>query len=133
MTMDAMSRRSLLIVASLQVSIALTALLSSPTAALAATIVGLLAVGRYAAVAGFAATLGSDTKALLHLLATSAWVFGMLALTAAVAVVALKARPALPWAIAAALAGPFGMSALAFGTGLGALWSGRARRSGGKP
>ena len=131
--MDALSRRSLLIVASLQASIALTALLSSPTAAIAATVVGLLAVGRYAAVACFAATLGSNTKALLHLLATSAWVFGMVALAAAVAVVALKARSAVPWAVAAALAGPFGMSALAFGTGLGALYSGRVRRSGGKP
>jgi cobalamin synthase len=130
--MDALSRRSLLIVASLQASIALAASLSSPTAVITAAAIGVLAVGRYFAVACFAATLGSRAKALLHLLASSAWVFGMIALAAAVAVVALKARRALPWAVAATLAGPFGMSALAFGTGLGALVSGRAGRQGGK-
>jgi cobalamin synthase len=131
--MDALSRRSLLIVASLQASIALTALLASPTAAVAAAAIGILAVGRYVAVACFAATLGSRAKAQVHILASSAWVLGMMALAVAVAAVALKAKPALPWAIAAALAGPFGMSALAFGTGLGAVVAGRTGRTGGKP
>ena len=131
--MEAVSRPSILIVASLQAVVAAAALLSSPQSAAAAAAIGVLAVVRYVAMGYFAATLGSSTKALLHLLAISAWVFGMMALVAAVVVVALKARPALPWAVAAALAGPFGMSALAFGTGLGALFSGRPGHSGGKP
>lgn len=129
--MDALSARSLLIVAALQTSISLTALFSSRTASLVAAAIGLLAVGRYAALAFFASTMGSPARAPLRLFAGSAWVLGLLALIAAIAAVALRVRPALPWAVAAAVAGPLGMSALALFTGVGALAS--ARRSPGGP
>jgi hypothetical protein len=121
----AISWRSILLVASLQAALAIAALLSSPTAAIAAAAIGVLAVGRYFAVACFTATLGSDSKAGLRAFAGSAWAIGMLALAVAVAAVAVKARQALPWAALAAFAGPVGMSAMAFGTGIGALVSGR--------
>lgn len=129
--MDALSWRSILLVALLQAIVALAALASSPTAAIAAAAIGALAVGRYLAVAGFAATLGSDAKAVLRLLSSSAWAIGMMALAAAIAAVAVKARPALPWAVAAAVAGPLGMSAMALASGIGALFSNRAGHSGG--
>jgi hypothetical protein len=135
--MDALSARSLLIVAVLQASVSATALVSSRTAALAAGAIGALALGRYAAVAFFASTIGSSARAGLRAFAASAWVLGLAALVAAVAAVALRARPALPWAVAAAFAGPFGMSALALGSGLCSLSAGRtasggAGRSGGR-
>jgi hypothetical protein len=136
--MDATSGRSLLVVASLQAATALAALLASPTAALAAAAIGALALGRYAAVAFFASTLGPGSSQGLHVFAASAWVLGLLALLAAVAAVLARARPALPWAVAAALAGPIGMSALAFARGIGSLSSrppihrGGAARTGGR-
>jgi hypothetical protein len=118
--MDALSARSLLIVASLQASVALTSLVSSRSAALAAGAIGILALGRYAAVAFFASTLGSVAKASLRVMAASAWFLGIAALVAAVAAVALRERAALPWAVAAAFAGPQGMSAMALGSGISA-------------
>jgi hypothetical protein len=132
--MDSVSGRSIVIVASLQAAIAAVALSSSPTAALAAAAIGLLAVGRYAAVASFVATMGPGPKAGLRVFAGSAWMLGLVALAVAIAAVALRARPALPWAVAAAFAGPIGMSFLAFGSGIGALAAGHraAARSGGR-
>jgi hypothetical protein len=136
--MDAISGRSLLVVASLQAATSLAALLSSPIAAAAAAAIGVLAVGRYAAVAFFAATMGRGSRSGLHVAAASAWILGLFALLAAVAAVMVRARPALPWAIAAAFAGPVGMSILALGTGIGSLVSrhpaqgGGAAHSGGK-
>jgi hypothetical protein len=132
--MDPLSGRSILIVASLQAAIALAALASSPVAALAATAVGLLAVERYAAVAFFVATMGPGSKSRFRVFAGSAWLLGFVALAVAVAAVAVRARPALPWAAAAAFAGPIGLSALAFGSGIGALVAGHraAARSGGR-
>jgi hypothetical protein len=121
--MEATTGRSLLVVAFLQAATALTALLSSPTAALAATAIGALAVGRYAAVAYFAASMGPSSRAGVRAFAASAWVIGLAALLVAVAAVAVRARPALPWAVAAALVGPLGMSALALGAGIGSLAS----------
>jgi hypothetical protein len=131
--MDTASLRNIVLVASLQAAVAITALASSLTAAIAAAVVGAVAVGRYIAVACFAATLGKDARAVLRVLTASAWILGLFALAAAIAAVALKARPALPWAVAAALTGPFGMSALALGEGLGALFSAREGHSGGRP
>jgi hypothetical protein len=115
------SGRSVLLVAALQAAIGLAALASSPAAALAATAIGALAVGRYAALAFFAQSLGPGGRAPLRAFAVSAWILGLFALAAAVGAVAIKARPALPWAVAAALAGPLGMSILAMGTGIKAL------------
>lgn len=133
--MDALSARSLLIVAVVQASVsAAAALVSSRTAALVAGAIGALAVGRYAAVAFFASTIGSSTRAGLRAFAASAWFLGLAALVAAVAAVAMRARPALLWAVAAAFAGPFGMSALALGSGLRFLSAGRAASGGaGRP
>jgi hypothetical protein len=122
--MDTLSARSLLIVAMLQASVAAAALASSRTAALAAGAIGALAIGRYAAVAFFASTIGSSAKAGIRAFAASAWVLGLAALLVAVAAVALRARAALPWAVAAAIAGPLGMSALALVSGLRALSTG---------
>ena len=140
--MDAVSWRSIVLVAILQATVALVALASSPAAAIAAAAVGALAVGRYFAVAGFASTLGSRAKEGVRFLATSAWALGMIALGAAVAAVAVKVRPALPWAVAAALVGPFGMSLMALVSGIAAVTSrrpaiggpafGKAGHSGGK-
>jgi hypothetical protein len=132
--MDSVSGRSILIVASLQAAIALVALTSSPTAAIAAAAIGLLAVGRYAAVAFFAATMGPGPESRLRVFAISAWMLGFVALAVAVAAVAMRARSVLPWAVAAAFAGPIGLSFLAFGSGIGALAAGRraAARSGGR-
>ena len=130
--MDALSARSLLIVALLQASVSLAGLTSSRTASLAAGAIGILAVGRYAAVAFFASTLGSGARTGLRVMSASAWFLGIAALLAAVAAVALRARPALPWAVAAAFAGPIAMSALALCSGIGALASGGTDRSGGK-
>jgi hypothetical protein len=126
--MGSASGRSILIVASLQAAVVLAALASSPTAALAAAAIGLLAVGRFASVALFAATMGSGPKAGLRSFAGSAWALGLVALAAAIAAVAVKARPVLPWAIAAALAEPIGMSLLALGSGIGSLVLGRVAR-----
>jgi hypothetical protein len=125
--MDAVSNRSIATVACLQAATAIAALLFSPTAALAVAAIGALALGRYVAVALFARAIGSGGKALMRFLAVSAWVLGFAALLAAVAAVALKAKGSLPWAVAAAFAGPLGMSALAFGSGISALAASRPR------
>jgi hypothetical protein len=122
----------MLVVVSLQTAIAVTASWASREAFVAAAAVGILAIVRYASLSFYAATLGSAAKAALRLLAISAWAFGLLALGAALAAVAVKAKPVLPWAIAAALAGPIGMSILAFATGLGQLAGPRLGHSGGK-
>jgi hypothetical protein len=119
--MDSITGRSILIIASLQAATSLAALVSSPTAALAAAAIGLLAVARYAAVAFFVATMGPGPKASLHAFAGAAWMIGLLALAVAIVAVAVKARFALPWAAAAACAGPLGMSVLAFASGIRAL------------
>ncbi len=124
--MGSVSGRSILIVASLQAAVALAALGASPTAALAAGAIGLLAVGRFSALALFAATMGPGPDARLRLLAGSAWTVGLMALAAAVAAVAVRARPALPWAVAAAFAEPFGLFVAALVKGLGALAGGGA-------
>jgi hypothetical protein len=133
--MDSRSGRSIVIVASLQAAIVAAGAFSSPKAALAATAIGALAVGRYVAVAGYVRTLIPGSKAAMRLLTGSAWVLGLLALLATVAVVAVRARAALPWAVAAAFAGPLGMSAQAFASGLGALTASRraAAPSRGRP
>ncbi len=126
------SARSILVVAFLQAATALAALSSSPTAALAAGAIGVLAVGRYVAVAYYASTLCSTARAGLRALSASAWMIGLAALLAGVAAVAVRARPALPWAVAAALAGPIGMSLLALGSGIGVLAAERTLNAGGK-
>jgi hypothetical protein len=125
--MDPKSGRSILIIASLQAATALAALASSPAASLAAAAIGLLAVGRYASIAFFAATMGPGPASRLRFFAASAWAIGLLALIVALAAVALRLRAALPWAVAAAFAGPVGMSVTAFASGIGAL----AARTGG--
>jgi hypothetical protein len=125
--MNALSARSILVVAALQAATALAALASSPTAAIAAAAIGALAIGRYAAVALFASSLCPSAaarpspRALFRLLSASAWILGLAALLAGVAAVALRAPNALPWAVAAAFAGPLGMTALALGSGLAAV------------
>ncbi len=128
--MDALSARSLLIVALLQASISLAALLSSRDAALVSAAIGVLAIGRYASLAFFASTMGRAAKSNLRVFAASGWILGFAALVAAIAAVALRVRPALPWAVAAAVAGPLGMSALALYSGVGALIGGSRRASG---
>jgi hypothetical protein len=128
--MEAFPVRSLLPVAALQASIAMTALILSPRAAFAAAAIGALALGRYAALAVFAATLGPGANGKAHSLAASAWALGFLALLAGIAAVALRVRPALPWAVAAAFAGPLAWSGMAVATGLGCVIKGRAGRGG---
>jgi hypothetical protein len=124
--MGSVSGRSILIVASLQAALALAALSSSPTAALATAAIGILAVARFSAVAFFASTMGPGPKAALRAFAGSAWAIGLVALAVAVAAVAVRSRPALPWAVAAALAEPIGLSALALASGIIALYAGRS-------
>lgn len=131
--MDASSSRCLKAVVAVQAAVALAALLGSPKAAIAAACVGLLATARYVALAAYASTLLSPAKARLRPFVGSAWMGGIVALGAAVAAVAVKARPALPWAVAAAVAGPLCMSLLAVGEGIGALASDRLARTGGNP
>jgi hypothetical protein len=130
--MDSAIVRSMLVVASLQAAISLTALSASPAASLAAAAIGLLAIARYGSVSLFAATLGKNGRSEFRALAASAWIIGLVALGAALAAVAVKARPELPWAIAAAVAGPVGLSALALVTGFGELAAVRPGHSGGK-
>jgi hypothetical protein len=130
--MDALSLRRLLVVALLQAAVCLAALFASRTAALAAGVVGVLALGRYAAIACFASMMGHSSRAGLRALAASAWIFGLAALVAAMAAVALRSKPSLPWAVAASFVGPLGMSALALGSGIVALSSGRADGLGAK-
>jgi hypothetical protein len=137
--MDRKTGRSILIIVALQSVTALAALLSSPLASLAAAAIGLLAVARYASIAFFAASMGPGPAAKYHVFVASAWILCFLALVVALVAVALKARAVLPWAIAAAFIGPVGMSVQAFGSGLGAIATGRrdatmrrdAARSGG--
>jgi hypothetical protein len=115
------SGRSILTVAVLQGAVALLALSASPAAAAAAVAIGALALGRYWAVSLFATSVCERKGRAWRLLAASAWAIGLVALGAAIAAVAVKARAALPWAAAAAFAGPIGMSLLALGSGLGSL------------
>jgi hypothetical protein len=120
--MDSVSVRGLIIVAAIQTAVAVAALLaSSPPAAIIAVSIGLLAVGRYASIAFFAAAMAPGPAARFRFFAASAWIVGFLALVAAIAAVALRLREALPWAVAAAFAGPMAMSVLAFASGIGAL------------
>ena len=121
--MDALSLRRLLAIALLQATVFFAALITSRTAALAAGVVGVLALGRYAAIACFASMMGYSTKAGLRALAASAWIFGLAALVAAIVAVAMRSKPSLPWAVAASFVGPLGMSALALGSGIAALAS----------
>jgi hypothetical protein len=123
--MDSVSGRSVLLVASLQAAISIAALSSSPASAIAASAIGALALGRYLALALFARTVGAGAGLQARFLSASAWILGLAAMLAALAAVALRAKPALPWAVAAALAGPLGMSALALGSGVGAVAAGR--------
>jgi hypothetical protein len=118
---------SILTVAVLQGAVALLALSASPAAAAAAAAIGVLALGRYGAVSLFASSVCERRGGAWRLVAASAWALGLLALGAAVAAVAVKAPAALPWAAAAAFAGPVGMSVLALGSGLGALAAGGRR------
>jgi hypothetical protein len=129
--MNVVSARSILVVAALQATVALAAMPASATAALAAAALGALALARYIALSAFVASMG-PSKALPRALAASAWILGLAALLAGIVAVALRARPALPWAVAAALVGPLGMSMLALGSGLGALVAERPLRTGGK-
>jgi hypothetical protein len=122
----------MLVVAFLQAAIALTALTASRGAFVAASAIGVLAIARYGSLALFSSTLGSGAKSGLRILSVSSWLLGLMALGVALAAVAVKARPVLPWAAVAALAGPLGMSVLAFGTGLGRLFGPRLGHSGGK-
>jgi hypothetical protein len=129
--MDAVSIRSIAIVAGVQITIALVALANSPLAAVAAAAIGVLALMRYVAEAFFASTLDSSAKAGLRLFASSAWILGLIALGVALVAVAVKAKPALPWAAIAAIAGPFSLSIFALGTGIGRLASARPGHAGG--
>jgi|GEM_PF-1919553 len=129
--MDRVPARGLVIVAAAQVAVALAALLySSLTAVAAAAAVGVLAVGRYLSLSLFAHTMAPGSDGRLRLIATSAWALGFIALLAAVAATAVRFRPALPWAVAAAFCGPIAISILALGAGVGALVGGRRRGEG---
>jgi hypothetical protein len=120
--MDSVSARGLITVAAIQAAVAAAALLaSSPSAAVIAASIGLLAVGRYASIAFFAAGMSPGPASKYRAVAASAWIIGFLALVAAVAAVALRLREALPWAVAAAFAGPMTMSVLALASGIGSL------------
>jgi hypothetical protein len=130
--MDSVIVKSMLVVASLQAATAITASQASREAFVAATAIGVLAFARYSSLAFYAVSMGPGAKGALRGFALFAWAIGLLALGAAIAAVAVKVRPALPWAAAAALVGPFGMSALALVTGLGRLAGPRLGHSGGK-
>jgi hypothetical protein len=119
--------RSVVAVAAIQAAVALAALADSGAAAAAAAAVGILALVRYGAVSLFASSVCGRGGSAARLVAGSAWILGFLALGAAIAAVAVQARAALPWAAAAALAGPVGMSLAAFGSGIGALAAGGRR------
>jgi hypothetical protein len=129
--MDAVSIRSIAIVAGIQLTIALMALFCSPLAALAAGAIGVLALMRYVSEAFYASTLASSAKSALRLFAGSAWFLGLIALGVALVAIAIKAKPVLPWAVAAALAGPFGFSIFALGSGIVKLTSARPGHAGG--
>src|SRR5512142_1688306 len=95
--------KNVLLVATLQAVVAGAAAVlagaAAGTAALASAAIGILAVGRYVAVASFAASLGRRGPAAA--LSLSAWILGFLALIVAIAAVAARAKPSLPWALAA--------------------------------
>jgi hypothetical protein len=129
--MDAVSIRSIAVVTAVQLAIALIALFSSPLAAIAAGAIGVLALMRYVSEALYASTLDSSAKSKLRLFAGSAWILGLIALGVALVAVALKAKPVLPWAIAAAIAGPFSFSIFALGSGIVKLASARPGHAGG--
>ena len=128
--MDSVSARGLIVVAAIQAAVAAAALVASPAAAIVAAAIGVLAIGRFFSLSLFARTMAPGSDRHLRLFATSAWVLGFVALLAAVAATAVRFRPALPWAAAAAFGGPVGLSALAFGSGIGALAAGRHRGKG---
>lgn len=104
-------------------------LASSPRAGFVALVVSILALLRYAAMAGFARYLGRGPAALVYILG-AAWAAAFLALAFALAAVARFARPCLPWAAAAALAGPAWLSLETLACGLrgsfGAFREGKA-------
>jgi hypothetical protein len=130
--MESVSARGLIVVAAIQAAIAATALLASPAASAAAAAIGILAVGRYFSLSLFARAMAPGSDRRIKIFATSAWLVGFAALLAVVAAVAVRSKPALPWAVAAAFAGPVGMSAIAFASGLGTIVTNRrAARAGG--
>ena len=111
-------------VAALQAAVSLIALSSSPRAAAAAAAIGVLALGRYAALALYASSVCGRRAAAGRPLAASAWILSIMAVGAAIAAIGVKAPGLLPWAAAAAFAGPIGMSVLALGKGIRALAAG---------
>jgi hypothetical protein len=132
--MDSVSARGLIGVAAIQATVAVAAFLaSSPSAAVVAVAIGLLAVGRYASIAFFAATMAPGPVSRYRSFAASAWLVGFLALMVAMVAVAVRMREALPWAVAAAFVGPAAMSVTALASGIGMVSSARrsAARSGG--
>lgn len=86
-------------------AVVLASLLCSPRACFAAFLVSVLALLRYCAMATFASCIGSGQTARSALVA-GAWIAAGLAMAVALAGTARLVRPALPWAAAAALAGP---------------------------
>jgi hypothetical protein len=125
--MDAIRFRSIASVAAIQAVIALIALLNSPQAAAAAFAVGLISVGRYVAVGFFASSMEPGSSPVARSIAISAWALGFVALLILLAAVAAKAKTLLPWALAAAFAGPASLTLIALGSGLGLLASDRSQ------
>ncbi|HOX30690.1 MAG TPA: hypothetical protein PLB91_00070 [Spirochaetales bacterium] len=113
----ALSRPAALRLAAFHAALALAALASSPAAAIAAAAVSALALLRYLAMAAFASSLGR-ARGTGPAIPALAWAAAFMALALALALVGRLSRPSLPWAAAAALAGPAWLSGEALASAL---------------
>lgn len=114
----------LISIAAIQAAVSLIALSSSPKAAAAAAAIGVLALGRYAALSLFASSVCDRRGRLGRLPAASAWILSLAAMGAAIAAIGVKAAFLLPWAVAAAIAGPACMFLIALARGVAVLAAG---------
>jgi hypothetical protein len=125
--MHSMVIRGVTAIAVVQGAVALAAFSNSGRAAAVSALVGLVALGRYAALSSFASSVCLRRDRAGRRFAVSAWILSFLALGAVIAAVGAAAGDLLPWAAAAAFAGPVFLSIFAFGSGLGALAPGGKR------
>jgi accessory gene regulator protein AgrB len=119
--------RGLAAILAVQAALVLIAASASSYAVLVCAVVGILALGRYAAVSLFASCVCAHRERRAKVFAVATWVLFFVALGAVIAAVGVKAGDLLPWAAASACAGPIVLSMLALGSGIGELAAGGRR------
>jgi hypothetical protein len=102
-------------------------LFGSPKALTAVIVVSILATLRYAAMVTTAMDLGRRGKRMV--IAASLWLSALIALAVALFLVGRYSKASLPWAAAAALAGPATVMLSALWKGIAALVSSRTKEA----